>query len=55
MSFTSLLLTRSNLFRQVNENGIVDDPRAQYIGTEPWSANEVIQDETIRLKDILSC
>ena len=34
--------------RQLNKDGIVDDPRAQYVGTEPWSALEVILEETIR-------
>ena len=34
--------------KQVNEKGIVVDPKAQYIGTEPWSALEVILEETIR-------
>jgi hypothetical protein len=30
----------------VDKNGVVD-PRRQYIGTEPWSAIEVIMEETI--------
>lgn len=34
----------------VNKDGIVDDPRAQYIGTEPWSALEVILEDTISTK-----
>lgn len=34
----------------MNKDGIVDNPRSQYIGTEPWSALEAIQDDTITSK-----
>ena len=37
------------IYSQVNKDGIVVDPKSQYIGTEPWSAIEVILDDTIRL------
>ena len=38
----------------LDENGIVD-PKCQYIGTEPWSAKEVIEEEEITSKaDIYS-
>ena len=38
----------------LDENGATD-PKIQYIGTQPWSAKEVVEEETITSKaDIYS-